>query len=353
MTRSFVPRALAAAWLTAVAACGETQGSVLERVPETETGDAGSTPPGTQLRADVLVVRDIASCAIGQPCRTDPDMRGDTSCFELNFDDGGSIGFRADTLLFVAPDDPRIFDAEQAQCFDLTLDDQAFSEVRAAFEELRTRIYQQSGDEILLDVRVHEIPSLLTGLVLYENEWGIYLPTDALASSTTRLSRDTDFVFAVSGFRDPERGVAPSIEHCAGTVRSLADGLAGAGYTWLTTECAYVDMLVRHWMFQVRYALRDANDFNDEYDGYYPWCGEAYDPPESWFPSPNECSVDPDAPTCGDNRCDGSDDEFVTHVLHAHWPRRRAFVGNHCNDGKRDFDETDVDVGGACEPLGR
>jgi hypothetical protein len=339
-----------------LAACGETSGAVLERIPEHQEVDAGnsSRPPGTPLRADVFVVRNAASVAIGDPCprNNDPDLRDD-DCFEFEFDDGNRIGFRTDTLEFVAPDDDRIQQAEQWVPFDLVVADEDYEAIRRNFEELSTILYQRSNNEIFLDVKIHSIDTAKTGFVRFQNERGIFLPASALEPSAHLVNRDTDFVMAVTGARDPEQRLTPKVQHCAGTVNDLEDGFAGAGYTWLTTECDYENSLIRHWLLQVTVALPQANDFNDAYMGYYPTCGNFDEDPLDWWPSPDECSVDPDAPRCGDNRCEGSDPDYIEHLLTAHWPRRSNFVGNHCDNGEQDFDETDVDVGGACAVFGR
>jgi hypothetical protein len=356
MTEKRIRPAFASVSLVAIVvlmACGETTGAVLERVPEQAQADGGaSLPPDPPLRLDVIVVRELESCAYGEPCRDDPDTRGFDDCFEIERDDGTSIGF--DWVDFVPPDDEHCSEDTYAQAFNLVIADDELADVRRAFEvDLQTRVYRLSGEKIWLDVRVHDVPVLSTGGVHIDSEWGIFLSSDALASTIGHLSRETDFTFAVTGSRDPERQVGPRLDNCAGSILDLRDGPAGAPYTWLTTECLDQDLILRHWLFQAQLALREANPaFANEYTYGYPFCGEADELPSDWFPGPSDCSVDPDAPTCGDNRCDGTGDEYVGHVLTAHWPGR-SFVGNHCSNGRQDFDEFDVDVGGVCDKLGR
>jgi hypothetical protein len=84
----------------------------------------------------------------------------------------------------------------------------------------------------------------------------------------------------------------------------------------------------------------------------YPPCGTAADDPALWFPRGDDCAVDPDAASCGQPSCDEGED-FAHHLLTAHWPRGRAFIGNHCANGLQDYDETDIDAGGVCDLLGR
>jgi len=351
MTPVIARAALLSLALFALDACGETSGSVLERIPDAGTGP--DAPPESELQIDYFIVRSVDTCAIGEPCsRNEPDTRNGGECFEIEDGSGVRTAFRADTVQFVPPDDERVPNAQQRECFRLTIDDETSAAIDTSFEALRTRVFDLSGSEILLRLRRHDIPTMTAGFVRFENEFGIFLPAQALDVNAL-ASRDTDFTYAITGARDPESGLAPQVEHCAGTNREIREGLAGAGYSWLTTECNETDTLLRHWMFQVTVALRDVNGFNDFYDRDYVPCGESREDPARWWPNPDECSRDPDAPTCGDDRCEGTDNDYVGHVLTDHWPRGREFVGNHCRNGRADFDETDVDVGGVCEVLGR
>ena len=355
MTRTIGYAVLGVGTLLAFTACGETSGSVLERIPEYQEVDAGgsSTPPGTDMDVDVFVVRDVESCAVGEPCRpNDPDTHGDENCFMLELDDGTRLGFRSESLDFVSRDDDRVRQAQQAQCFDLVFGDDERTKLADNLTELTNRVYEFSDGEILLDINVHEIASLTAEFEPFENEWGIFLPPKALEAHVRSLSRDTDFIFSVTGSRDPMAGITPQVDRCAGTVHDIERGLVGAPYTWLSDKCNGENALLRNWMIQVDVALSDVNGFNDAYDGQYPRCGEAQEDPTHWWPNPDECSVDPDAPTCRQD-CEGTDDDYVRHVLTAHWPRSRSFVGNHCSNGRTDHGETDVDVGGACDAFDR
>jgi hypothetical protein len=357
MTKTIGFALLGVATLLALTACGETSGAVLERIPEQQEVDSGgpSTPPGTDMDVDVFVVRDVESCAIGEPCRRDdPDTRGDADCFEIELPDGMRKGFRSESLHFVPRGDERITQAMQSQCFNLVFDDENLRELTGNLTELTNRIYELSGEEILLDINIHPIASLTAEFEPFENEWGIVLPPKALEGHVRSLSRDTDFIFSVTGSRDPS-GISPQVERCAGTVDDIERGLVGAGYSWFSDECNGLNALLRQWMVQVGVALHDVNGFNDAYDGDYPPCGEAEEDPTRWWPGPEQCAVDPDAPTCRDDRCEGTDDDYVRHVLTAHWPRSRSFVGNHCNNGRNDHGETDgyIDVGGVCDAFDR
>jgi hypothetical protein len=220
-------------------------------------------------------------------------------------------------------------------------------------------LFELSDGEIFATVVVHEIPSIQGGLVRYENESGIFLPPESLDMAPSLASRETDFTYAVTGERDPFSGAEPHNEHCAGTVPDIRSGLAGAGYTWLSTECNQEEALLRAFIHQVGVFLPDVNGFNDYYrDGpynehRYPDCHEPTPSPTEWWPSPNECDDDPDYRGCDENDCD--EREFARHVLTDHWPRRTPYVGNHCANGREDrhLNEYGIDSGGVCDDLGR
>jgi hypothetical protein len=351
VTKRVLSWALLAGALVTLAGCGETSGSVLELVPESGPGGT-SGPPGSKPRVDVFVVRHIDACAVGEPCRQDDPDTYDGECLEIDEGDR-TTSFRANTVWFLAPGDPYLETADHVACFSLIIDDEEMAAIDYEFKErFYGELYELSGREIVADIKIHEIPTIQGGLGRYENESGIFLPPETLSMAPSLASRYTDFTFAVTGARDPNTGAAPRNEHCAGTVQEIQDGLAGAGYTWLSTECNRVEILLRAWMYQVRVFLPDVNDFNDYYDDFYTDdCSDPTPDPTRWWPSPNDCAKDPDSPTCGDDDCD--EREFTRHVLTDHWPRRSPYVGNHCNNLREDrhLGEVGTDSGGVCDFL--
>lgn len=336
-------RAFPSSWVVASACvllgCGTSGGTVLERVEP-------RVPPEANLRADVLLVRRVDSCAIGTPCESrDPD-----ECFYLSDDTGPALLFQPNGLEFVPPDDERVETAELSGCFGLDLDDGAAAALRATFDELRTRVFQLSEGRIDVDFRTHDLAPITAGFKRWEGGTGLFLQPFALETDgLALLDRETDYTFAVSGVTDRAGGYLPKIEPCGGTNWEAQGGLGGAAYTWFSASCVSPATVMWHLHTQTRFGLRDVNDFADAYEGQYPACGRAEPDPESWFPGVDDCATDPDSPTCGE-RC-GFGDEYASHVLRAHFPA--SFVGNHCANGSMDWDETGVDSGGVCERLGR
>jgi hypothetical protein len=102
---------------------------------------------------------------------------------------------------------------------------------------------------------------------------------------------------------------------------------------------------LHEWLHQTHYAVNHLSGFTDLYRGDYPACGLGDPDTGLWFPDTHECDRDPDFERCGSADC-GGNDLVNSHVLQHHWPADRVLIGNHCRDGVRDYDETDVDRGG-------
>lgn len=324
------------------AGCGGTSTKLLERF------DA-AVPPGSNLRVDVLMVRSLATCATGNPCRL-----ADTSqCYMVADAAGRGLAFDPATVELLSPADPRVAAAAQAQCFRLALDD---AEVAAASElvsGLRTRVFQLTGGDINLDVRTHDLAPIEASFVKFST--GSFLQPAALeAAGLANVNRDTDFVFAITGARDPDSGVLAQRSPCAGTNWLERGPFGGSAFTWITLSdtCARPGMLMYHWLAQFFFGLRDVMSFGGVASGPYPACGQGDPDPTRWFPFPDDCTTDPDATTCGALTCPDND-AFYAHLLSAHWTRGRPFNGNYCADGRMDFDETGVDTGGRCDQIGR
>ncbi len=319
--------------------CGTSSGPVLERVEP-------RVPPEANLRADVLLVRRVDSCAIGTPC----DSRDPDDCFYLSDASGPVLEFEPSGLDFVPPDDARVATAELSGCFGLDLDDDTAATLRDSFEQLRTRVFQLSEGRVDIEFHVADLAPVAAGFKRWEGGTGLFLEPFALEEQgLALLGSDTDYTFAVSGVTDLSGGLLPKIEPCGGTNWEEQGGLGGAAYTWLSADCVSASNLLWHLHIQTRFGLRDVNAFSDAFAGQYPACGRAGVEPSSWFPRPEDCATDPDSPTCGE-RCSFGD-EFQSHVLKAHFPA--SFIGNHCANGRRDWDESDVDSGGVCDRLGR
>jgi len=328
--------------------CDNSSAKILERL------DA-ATPPGSNLRLDVFVVRLATTCAIGPACaRADPGV-----CFTLSDSSGPQIQFDPNQVQFVPPGDARIATAEQSRCFALGLDAGQVAAIGDQTTSLRSLVFQATRGEMNLDIRLHEIAAAEVSFINYQG--GVFLRPTALGSMVQSVvNRDTDFVDVVTGFDDRDSGLMPTMNQCAGTGRpgtdsgQPANGGVGSPFSWigLSPRCLQETAFLSTFMIQLWVGLHDVTRFTGLYDQGYPGCGMGQPDPGLWFPETGDCTRDPDVSTCGRGACPDLD-TFYTHILSAHWPRGRAYSGNHCSDGRMDFDETAIDEGGLCDVIGR
>src|SRR5262249_45145242 len=150
----------------------------------------------------------------GNPCSSN----NVDNCFYLS-DGGGPVQtFDPSGIDFVPPSDPRVASASRSGCFEMMLSDAERTALTAAFASLRDAVFQLSQGEIDLEVRIHDVPSIEAGFNRWENSAGIFLTPSTLADAGYPLvSRDTDYVYAVTGLTLPAMGLLPRIPHCAGT----------------------------------------------------------------------------------------------------------------------------------------
>ncbi|HEX2658699.1 MAG TPA: hypothetical protein VHU40_10515 [Polyangia bacterium] len=328
--------------LLASVGCGETSAKVLERL------DA-AMPPTSNLRMDVLLVRALSTCVIGSPCR----LADSSQCYAVTDGNGGRIAFDPSSVQLLAPSDPKVSNAAQVACMRLPLDDADVALANQLIAGLRTRVFQLTGGDINLDVHTHELAPLEASFVTFSA--GPFLEPPALeAAALEDVNRDTDFVFAFTGYRDPDSGLSPQANPCVGTNWIEQGPFGGSTFTWLSlaSACARPATVFSAWLVQLYFGLRDVNGFGDVATDSFPACGRGGPDPTRWFPFVDGCTSDPDASSCGLATCPDRN-AFNEHVLSAHWPRGRAFNGNYCADGRMDFDETGVDSGGRCDRIGR
>jgi hypothetical protein len=323
------------------AGCGGSSAKVLERIDN-------PTPPGSNLRMDVLVVRALSTCATGNPCTSADPSR----CWYVADDAGGRMSFDPATVSLLAPGDPQIAAAAQSKCFRVTIDDAQAATVSDLVNGLRTRVFQLTGGDINLEVRMHDIPAVDAAFTTYSA--GPFLPPAALeAAGLGYVNRDTDFAFAITGARDPDAGLTPKMDPCAGTNWIEQGPFGGSTFTWLalTDACARAGIVMRAWLVQFYFGMRDVTGWGSTATTLAA-CGRGGTDPTRWFPWVEDCTSDPDVTSCGAAACPDYD-AFDAHILSTHWTRGRAFNGNYCADGRMDYDETGVDTGGRCDRLGR
>jgi hypothetical protein len=335
------PAALLAVAVAAAASCGDTSGKVLARIDP-------AMPPGSNVRLDVLVVRALSTCVIGNPCTSsDPSQ-----CYYVTDSSGARTTYDPGSYELVAPSDARVASAAQSRCLTLTIDDTQAAAASDLMTGLRTRVFQLTGGDINIELHTHDIAAVDAPFVRFSP--GPFLEPPAIEPvGLADVTRDTDFVFVLTGYRDAASGLAPKLDPCDGTNWIAQGSFGGSTFTWLTLNdaCGNASGVMRAWLVQLYFGLRDVTGFGNTATGSFPACGQGGPDPTAWFPWVDDCTTDPDVASCGASSCPDYD-AFDSHILSAHWTRGRAFNGNYCNDGRMDFDETGVDSGGKCDLLG-
>jgi hypothetical protein len=321
--------------------CGGTSAKVLESIDP-------ATPPGSNLRLDVLLVRSLSTCAVGYPCAL-----ADTSqCYTVSDGAGGRVAFDPATVQLLSSSDAQGATAPQVQCFQLTLDDADVASGNDLISGLRTSVFQLTGGDINLDVHTHDLAPVDVSFTSFSA--GLFLEPSALEpAGLGDVTRDTDFVFALTGTRDPVTGASQQMSPCSGTNWIDQGPFGGSTFTWvaLSDACARSTVFMYAWVAQLYFGLRDVTRPADVMIGTSAACGRGDPDPTRWFPFVDACTTDPDATTCGAPTCPDAD-AFLSHVLSVHWKRGSFFNGNYCADGRLDYDETGVDTGGRCDLIG-
>ena len=210
----------------------------------------------------MFLVRAVSSCAVGPAC-TSPDS---DQCFYVADRSGARVSFDPAALRFVPPGDPATMAGagEHVQCFRMVLDDDGVAAVGEAMSGLRTRVFQDSGGDINLDVRLHEVAAIDAGFSAFGS--GLFLEPDALAAAALPLvTRETDFVYAVTGSGDPESGLSPRIDSCSGTNWLSRGAIGGSAYSWMAVSaaCDQDASLMFTCLVQLYFGLRDVMQVPD------------------------------------------------------------------------------------------
>ena len=140
------------------------------------------------------------------------------------------------------------------------------------------------------------------------------------------VTRETDFVYAVTGSGDPESGLSPKIDSCSGNNSLTGGAIGGSAYTWMaiSAACDQDASLTFTCLVQLYFGLRDVMQVPDlyDYDRSYPACGQGDARPDALVPYAADCTTDPDFMACGAATC-ANRDGFYTHLLAHHWRRAR------------------------------
>ena len=336
----------------------------------------GSKPPfelTSPVNVDFFILPQVNTCIVGNPWTS-----GDT--FNV-YNPNGTVfkAFQSDsTLTSLKPSNPHVNDGTYAQsvCLSLAMTSteqtRVKDDVERVFQNVKTR--HSLG---LFDVSVRTIT--LGPVEAQLSRWGGFwlaswdLQWNLEPSMASYLSKQTDFVIATHGmneFNGVSYGKYINPPACGGTFGADL-GVGGAGYSWVPQtqpgnwyECSTYYVYINEWLHQLEWAVPNLMGLNDIYVDdatgvrTYPACG-TYDPDTyKWFPGLYDLASehgpgDPDSPWCGTQKHPGADPGSA-HLFMNHFDfsmqrySSNIFNGNHCNGGKKDFDETGVDTGGDC-----
>jgi hypothetical protein len=307
-------------------------------------------------QVDVLVMRDLATCAVGDPCTGG-------ACYDFqNATTGQSqVEFEANAnFAIVRPDDPRVSSAAQVLCLNLRIEPFEVSEIRAQLDAASAYVLAQTNGDLALNFVVHEVPlTQMTMQPIVEALGTAMTPLDVKLAGILdgRLSANTDFILGMHNAGDFTRNIRVPLGGC-GLAFGYQPPMAGAPYAWIPKsgrafgfECTNRDeALVHEWLHLVDIALDEVSGFNDIYRNGLPANCVPDPDPRRWFPSSDDCSSDPDFEACG-GACPGNE-PYNRHILNDHWDPARPFFANYCKNGRQDsqppFDEVGIDQGPSC-----
>lgn len=321
----------------------------------------------------VFILNPVRTCLVGNDFASGTLCRGtqcgDCNCTWEQFDPPAPI-------IGVAPgeiDDPRYAGYAHKVCLEMSLTQAEITDIVDDMEKVREEALAWSGGALDLQMEYRVLAHDHTGFVAPDYVYGPFEVDDELLNEY--VTTETDFVYIVAPVHDRKRGVHLAYA-CGGSYGEMT--VRGAGYAEIQYNelCNSVmlagrevyEPLVHEWLHNLDWALFYINERADafQYDwpdwenwqpGTWPACGMGSPEPMSWFPSVDLCEWDPDWIDCNNISSAGAclhagevagQMSWYEHAVAVHYPRMVAFVGNHCRDGRKDFGETDVDIGGPC-----
>jgi hypothetical protein len=303
-----------------------------------------AAPP---LRPNVLieVVTEANTCLVGDPCNG--------ICVQITRPDGSLVAqFEANTAFRgLRPSDPTVSEYPNRLCMHLDLTPEEQRGIRRSLAGFDEQVRAASGREMNLHVVARKVSEIeLTYSEVFGGLWiSSWDAAPFVASDTSPL---TDGILVVSGSLDHDQNIRLPLAAC-GLSFGADFGVGGAGYSWVpfsngySFQCGTSQTLFHEWLHQVDWAYENLMLVPDTYQGGYPACGRGDSDPHHWFPSADTCTSDPDWTDCGQVFCQNLD-LWNAHILSTHYDFALPYLGNHCRDGRQDYGETGVDVGGAC-----
>lgn len=333
-------------------------------------------PPDTVVsrpRFQVFILSPVRTCLVGNDFASGNVCRGtncgDCDCTAEEFDPPAP-------LLGVSPahiNDPQYAQFEHKVCVEMSLTQAEIDDIIADMETVREQVREWSGGALDLQMEYKVLPHDHIGFVAPAYTYGPFEVDDELLNDYVTIQ--TDFVYVVAPVYDRVQNLHLAYE-CGGSFGEMS--VRGAGFA----EIQYNDLchsvaiagrqvyepLIHEWMHNLDWSLYYVNQVADVFQhvwpdwanwrpGSWPACGMGSPESTSWFPSVDLCEWDPDWIDCNNVASAGAclhagevggQLSWYEHVISAHYPRTITYLGNHCRDGRQDFGETGIDVGGPC-----
>lgn len=269
--------------------------------------------------------------------------------------------------------DPQYADYAYRTCLNITLTNAEVEEIKQDMRLVAEKVYEWSESALELVITFTEIPYSHTGFTAPDFVFGPFEVDDELLNPNVGI--DTDLIYVVTGVEDRDQGKKLAY-WCGGSYGEMS--IHGAGYSYIQVNegaCNSVTIggeqiyepLIHEWYHNLDWSLLRVNKVWDIFEGLapdwtnwqranWPACGTGGNP-VGWFPSIDYCEWDPDWIDCNNSasagKCTHAGEvngqmSWYEHVIRAHYPGAIRYIGNYCRDGRQDFGETGVDVGGSC-----
>ncbi|MCK4473945.1 hypothetical protein KAU40_01640 [Candidatus Parcubacteria bacterium] len=303
----------------------------------------------------IFLFKDLRTCIVGDKC-VDTCItvaKGDGTVY-MEFEDNNN--FKS-----LKPSNPEIDTYEQKICLNPILTDSEMNDLKSEVNQFITEVDQWTSGSIILLPKFIEISGEIT-----MSKWGqgfYTAPWDSNPLIRSFVTKDTDFIIVSQDMYDEILNIVIPIPACGGTLGSDV-GVGGAGYNWIPKthpgvwfECANKGNYMHEWLNLMDWVLLNVSSVSDIYESGYPPCGEGNTNTYLWFPGASYDSIkDPNFEACGQDwsdYCNSVQPEdcnliWHKHILETHYDPSTILIGNHCRNGKQDFDETGVDEGGKC-----
>ncbi len=325
-----------------------------------------STCGPSQMNLAVILLTDISFYLVGDSCS------GGDCCgvYEPNYETPIITFANNENYKMLKPSDPSVNDYSQKMLIRLELDPTEVQEIKSQINNFVSKVAEDSGGAIILNVSYVELPYQEITM----SRWGCKFwidPNNLKPLLSDQITKDTDFVLVFSDIHDSSQNACIEMLPLCGGMRGADWDFFGVSYNYIPKtnscvwyNCAEIKTIYHEWLHQLDFALEKITGVPDIYQDNFPksLCGNADPDSYKWFPSPDSAAKDPDFSACVnyyDNwsgYCDSikpidCDYQWDAHLLSKHYNPSISLIGNHCRNGKQDFNETGVDCGGHCKPC--